>query len=162
VIDTSAITLSVLRQSLGQRFGLTADEGLALTLISFAYRAGLPAEADLVFDARFLRNPHYDQTLRPRTGLDPEVCAYVLGDPDCAAFQDAIRSMVLLLLPRFVQEGKKYVTVAIGCSGGRHRSVFLIESLAETLREAGWQPMVLHRELDRSERAKEVTGSAAA
>jgi UPF0042 nucleotide-binding protein len=162
ILDTSAISLPVLRQTIGQRFGLTPDEGLALTLISFAYRSGLPPEADLVFDARFLRNPHYDQTLRPRTGLDPEVCAYVRSDTDCAAFEEAIRSMVLLLLPRFVQEGKKYVTVAIGCSGGRHRSVFLIESLAKTLREAGWQPMVLHRELDRSERTKEVTGSAAA
>jgi RNase adapter protein RapZ len=162
ILDTSAIALPLLRQTIGQRFGLTADEGLALTLISFAYRAGLPPEADLVFDARFLRNPHYDQTLRPRTGLDPEVCAYVKNDPDCAAFQDAIRSMVLLLLPRFVQEGKKYVTIAIGCSGGRHRSVFLIESLAETLRQSGWQPMVLHRELERSERENETTGSAAA
>ena len=162
ILDTSAITLPVLRQTISQRFGLTADEGMALTLISFAYRAGLPPEADLVFDARFLRNPHYDQTLRPRTGLDPEVCAYVLSDPDCAAFQEAIRSMVLLLLPRFGQEGKKYVTVAIGCSGGRHRSVFLIENLAETLRQSSWQPMVVHRELDRSERATEATGSAAA
>jgi UPF0042 nucleotide-binding protein len=162
ILDTSAIALPVLRHTIGQRFGLTADEGLALTLISFAYRGGLPPEADLVFDARFLRNPHYDQTLRPRTGLDPEVCAYVLSDPDCAAFQESIRSMVLLLLPRFVQEGKKYLTIAIGCSGGRHRSVFLIENLAETLRQSGWQPMVLHRELDRSERAKEATGSAAA
>ena len=162
ILDTSAISLPALRQAVGQRFGLTADEGLSLTLISFAYRGGLPPEADLVFDARFLRNPHYDQTLRPRTGLDPEVCAYVQSDPDCAPFQDAIRSMVLLLLPRFVQEGKKYVTVAIGCSGGRHRSVFLIEGLAKTLRESGWQPMVLHRELDRAEREKEATGSAAA
>jgi RNase adapter protein RapZ len=162
ILDTSAITLPTLRQTIGQRFGLTADEGLALTLISFAYRGGLPPEADLVFDARFLRNPHYDQTLRPRTGLDAEVCAYVRNDPDCAAFQDAIRSMVLLLLPRFVQEGKKYVTIAIGCSGGRHRSVFLIESLADTLRGSGWQPMVLHRELGQTEREKETTGSAAA
>jgi RNase adapter protein RapZ len=162
VLDTSAMALPALRQTISQRFGLNAEEGLALTLISFAYRGGLPPEADLVFDARFLRNPHYDQVLRPRTGLDPEVCAYVKADPDCAAFQESIRSMVLLLLPRFVQEGKKYVTLAIGCSGGRHRSVFLIESLAQTLREAGWQPMVIHRELDRSERSHENTGSAAA
>ncbi|MCB8875485.1 RNase adapter RapZ [Acidisoma silvae] len=162
VLDTSALPLPVLRQRIGQRFGLSLDEGLSLTLISFAYRGGLPAEADLVFDARFLRNPHYDQTLRPRTGLDAEVCAYVAQDPDCAAFQTLIRSMVLLLLPRFVQEGKKYVTVAIGCSGGRHRSVFLIETLAKLLREAGWQPMVVHRELDRPEREKSLSGSAAA
>jgi len=162
VLDTSTLPLPVLRQTIGQRFGLSGAEGLSLTLISFAYRSGLPPEADLVFDARFLRNPHYDQTLRPRTGLDAEVCAYVAQDPDCAAFQEIIRSMVLLLLPRFVQEGKKYVTVAIGCSGGRHRSVFLIETLAKLLQEAGWQPMVVHRELDRSERDKAITGSAAA
>lgn len=162
VLDTSALPLPALRQTIGQRFGLSGAEGLSLTLISFAYRSGLPPEADLVFDARFLRNPHYDQTLRPRTGLDPEVCAYVAQDPDCAAFQEAIRAMVLLLLPRFVQEGKNYVTVAIGCSGGRHRSVFLIETLAKVLREAGWQPMVVHRELDRSDRDKDSTGSAAA
>ena len=162
VLDTSSLPLPVLRQRIGRRFGLSQDEGLSLTLISFAYRAGLPAEADLVFDARFLRNPHYDQTLRPRTGLDAEVCAYVAQDPDCVAFQDLIRSMVLLLLPRFVQEGKKYVTVAIGCSGGRHRSVYLIETLAKVLREAGWQPMVMHRELDRADRETGVAGSAAA
>jgi len=162
ILDTSTLPLPALRQVIGRRFGLNGDEGLALTLISFAYRGGLPPEADLVFDARFLRNPHYDQVLRPRTGLDPEVCAYVSSDPDCAAFQDAIRLMILLLLPRFVQEGKKYVTLAIGCSGGRHRSVFLVESLARTLREAGWAPMVIHRELDRSEALNETTGSAAA
>lgn len=149
VLDTSVLPLPELRQVIGKRFGLAAEEGLSLTLISFAYRAGLPPEADLVFDARFLRNPHYDPALRPRTGLDPEVCAYVRNDPDCAAFQEAIRAMVLLLLPRFVQEGKKYVTVAIGCSGGRHRSVFLIETLADVLRTAGWHPLVVHRELDR-------------
>jgi UPF0042 nucleotide-binding protein len=161
VLDTSALPLPALREAIGKRFGIAGEEGLSLTLISFAYRAGLPAEADLVFDARFLRNPHYDQTLRPRTGMDPKVCAYIRNDPDCGAFQEAIRSMVLLLLPRFVQEGKKYVTVAIGCSGGRHRSVFLIETLAELLRQAGWQPLVVHRELDR-EREKGLSGPAAA
>jgi UPF0042 nucleotide-binding protein len=162
VLDTSALALPALRQVITRRFGVNTEEGLALTLISFAYRGGLPPEADLVFDARFLRNPHYDQVLRPRTGLDPEVCAYVETDPDCTPFQHAILSMILLLLPRFVQEGKKYVTLAIGCSGGRHRSVFLVESLARKLRDAGWQPMVIHRELDRSERSHETTGSAAA
>ncbi|WP_284945196.1 RNase adapter RapZ [Acidisoma cladoniae] len=162
VLDTSALALPALRQVITRRFGVNTEDGLALTLISFAYRGGLPPEADLVFDARFLRNPHYDQVLRPRTGLDPEVCAYVETDPDCTPFQQAILSMILLLLPRFVQEGKKYVTLAIGCSGGRHRSVFLIESLARKLRDAGWQPMVIHRELDRAERSQDTTGSAAA
>jgi UPF0042 nucleotide-binding protein len=162
VLDTSALAPQMLRQIIGERFGLSASEGLALTLMSFAYRGGLPAEADMVFDARFLRNPHYDATLRPYTGLEPAVGAYIARDPDCAAFQDAITHMALLLLPRFVQEGKKYVTLAIGCSGGRHRSVFLIEVLATVLRNAGWKPNVVHRELDGVERTVATAGSAAA
>ncbi len=109
-----------------------------------------------MFDARFLRNPHYDPVLRPRTGLDPEVAAYVAADPDYAAFLARIRDLLALVLPRFVQEGKKYVTIAIGCTGGRHRSVHLIERLAAHLRapEGGaWRLTVTHRELAREEAA---------
>ena len=106
---------------------------MTVSLVSFAYPAGLPRDADLVFDARFLRNPHYDPVLRPRTGLDPEVAAYVAADPDYAAFLARMRDLLALVLPRFVQEGKKYVTIAIGCTGGRHRSVHLIERLAAHL-----------------------------
>jgi hypothetical protein len=101
--------------------------------VSFAYPAGLPREADLVFDARFLRNPHYDPILRDKTGLDPDVAAYVEADPDFFPFVDKVTDLLSLLLPRFVQEGKKYASVAIGCTGGRHRSVYIVELLAERL-----------------------------
>ncbi len=104
--------------------------------MSFAYPRGLPREADLVFDARFLRNPHYDPILQPRTGLDPEVGAYIEADPDYQAFFGKVTELVELLLPRFVQEGKKYATITFGCTGGRHRSVYLVEALAAHL--AAW------------------------
>ena len=126
-----------LRRLIERHFGAGSDaeeSRLVVSLISFAYPRGLPREADLVFDARFLRNPHYDPILRPRTGLDPEVGAFIEADPDFATFFDKLADLIDLLLPRFVQEGKKYATITIGCTGGRHRSVFLVEKLAEHLR----------------------------
>ena len=133
VIDTSELPLAALRRLIEQHFGAGADaerSRLAVSLISFAYPKGLPREADLVFDARFLRNPHYDPILRPRTGLDPEVGAYIEATRTSRHFLPRIADLVELVLPRFVQEGKKYATITIGCTGGRHRSVYLIEKLA--------------------------------
>jgi len=162
-IDTSSLPLPDLRQLIERHFGSEADSGasrLVVSLVSFAYPKGLPPDADLVFDARFLRNPHYDPILRPRTGLDPDVGAYVAADPDFKIFFGRVADLVDMLLPRFVQEGKKYTTVAIGCTGGRHRSVYLIEKLAERLAplsaagdqtELRWRLHVSHRELARSE-----------
>ena len=135
---------------------------MAVTLMSFAYPKGLPREADLVFDARFLRNPHYDPILRPLTGLDPVIGAYVAADPDCARFFAGITGIIDLVLPRFVQEGKKYATITIGCTGGRHRSVYLVEKLAAHLTTqmsptnvasatgARWRVHVSHRELEQA------------
>jgi len=146
-------------------FGAGSDaeaSRLVVSLISFAYPLGLPKEADLVFDARFLRNPHYDPILQPRTGLDPEVGAYIAADPDFTTFFVKLTDLVDMLLPRFVQEGKKYATVTIGCTGGRHRSVYLVEQLAGHLAsriaalrasggaEPGWRLHVTHRELARA------------
>ncbi len=134
---------------------------MVVSLTSFAYPRGLPREADLVFDGRFLRNPHYDPILQPRTGLDPEVGAYIEADPDFQAFFGKVTDLVDLLLPRFAQEGKKYVTIAFGCTGGRHRSVYLVEALAAHLGSRlaanaaggetgpGWRLHVAHRELAR-------------
>jgi UPF0042 nucleotide-binding protein len=134
---------------------------MVVSLISFAYPRGLPPEADLVFDARFLRNPHYDPILRPGTGLDAAVADYVEADPDFDNYFARITGVVDLVLPRFVQEGKKYATITIGCTGGRHRSVHLIEKLAKYLvaraRAADasaesatpWRLHVTHRELSR-------------
>ncbi len=152
VVDTSDLPPAELRRLVEGRFGPETPGdgyGLAVSLISFAYAAGLPPEADLVFDARFLRNPHYDPRLRPRTGLDPEVGAHIEADADYATFYAAISDMLTLLLPRFVQEGKKYATVAIGCTGGRHRSVYLVEKLSGHLMQAGWRVTRTHRELAR-------------
>ena len=136
VIDTSDLPLPALRQLIERHFGTAGDAAnrqLVVSLVSFAYSHGLPREADLVFDARFLRNPHYDPILQPRTGLDPEVGAYIAADPDYPAFFSQLAELVDLLLPRFVQEGKKYTTITIGCTGGRHRSVYLVEQLAAYL-----------------------------
>jgi UPF0042 nucleotide-binding protein len=163
-IDTSELPLASLRRLIDRHFGAASDADesrLVVSLISFAYRRGLPREADLVFDARFLRNPHYDAILRPGTGLDAEVGAYIEADPDFATFFAKMADLIEMLLPRFVQEGKKYAAITIGCTGGRHRSVYLVEKLARHLAERiaaaevsdgsrlGWRLHVMHRELAR-------------
>ncbi len=155
VIDTSDTSLPALRRQVESRFA-GGGLGLTLSLMSFGYPYGLPREADLVFDARFLRNPHYDPHLQPKTGMDADVAAYVEADPDFLTFFGQIEAMLRLLLPRFVQEGKKYVTIAVGCTGGRHRSVHIVEKLASGLvATAGLdmrhgQVTVAHRELQKA------------
>jgi UPF0042 nucleotide-binding protein len=145
LIDTSNLPLPRLRGLIEENFGAGAP-GLAISLVSFAYPAGLPGQADLVFDARFLRNPHYDPALRDRCGLDQEVGNFVEQDPDFAAYFAHITSIVEFLLPRFVQEGKKYATICVGCTGGQHRSVYMIEKLSAYLGDVGWRATVTHRE----------------
>jgi UPF0042 nucleotide-binding protein len=164
VIDTSELPLASLRRLIDRHFGTESDaeeSRLVVSLISFAYKFGLPREADLVFDARFLRNPHYDPILRPCTGLDAGVGAYIEADPDFASFFTKMADLTDMLLPRFVQEGKKYAAITIGCTGGRHRSVYLVEKLADHLAHRiavarasggtgfGWRLHVTHRELAR-------------
>ncbi len=157
VIDTSDLPTPALRRLIEGRYGPQAladsHAGLAVSLISFAFPAGLPRESDMVFDARFLRNPHYVEELRPRTGMDAAVAAYVEADPDFRGFFDTVAGLLGMVLPRFVQEGKKYATIAVGCSGGRHRSVRIVEKLAVYLSEAGWRVTTTHRELLREEAA---------
>ncbi len=151
VNDTSERSLAALRQWIDSNFGSGDGEAtaraLSVSLVSFGYPNGLPREADLVFDVRFLRNPHYDPVLRPLTGRDPSVAAYVLADPDYEIFFHRVTDLLDLLLPRFVQEGKKYVTIAIGCTGGRHRSVMSVERLARYLQAASWRVSITHREI---------------
>jgi RNase adapter protein RapZ len=153
VIDTSDLPPATLRQRIEQRYGSGGGHdrggGLALSLISFAFPAGLPQEAETVLDARFLRNPHYDPTLRQCTGLDPRVGRFVEADPYFAAFYTKVVDLLELLLPRFVQEGKKYASIAVGCTGGRHRSVHIVEKLAAHLTREGWRVTITHRELGR-------------
>ncbi|WP_158922692.1 RNase adapter RapZ [Acidisphaera sp. S103] len=160
VVDTSGLPIANLRRLIERYFGAGSDQArMVVSLVSFAYPKGLPREADLVFDARFLRNPHYDPILRPKTGMDRDVAAYIKADPDFAKYFSLLTGLVELALPRFVQEGKRYATITIGCTGGRHRSVYLIEKLAKHLTscvtaksadrtdDPCWQVFVTHREL---------------
>lgn len=148
VIDTSMAALPEFRQTLAAQFALDAQPGLSIMVLSFSYKHGLPREADLVFDVRFLRNPHYDDALRPQTGDNPDVAAYVQADPGYADFFGRLSDMIDALLPRYAQEGKRYLTIAIGCTGGRHRSVVVAEALGKHLREAGQRVDIRHRDRD--------------
>jgi len=146
-IDTSTLSERDLRQVIASQLGLGAGPGMVVFVTSFSYKNGLPREADLVFDVRFLRNPHYDARLRPLTGRDAAVVDYVASDPDYAGFLEGLTGMLSRLVPRYASEGKSYLTIAVGCTGGRHRSVAVAETLADALREADWRVILNHREL---------------
>jgi len=155
VIDTTDLTTNALQADLRRRFG-TPDETPTLTVMSFGFARGIPRNADLVFDMRFLRNPHWDPALRPLTGRDAGVIDYVAGDPAYPEALARIEDLLLLLLPRYHAEGKSYVTVAFGCTGGRHRSVHVALRVGQRLRDAGFSPTILHRDL--GDGARESTG----
>ncbi|MCC2664463.1 MAG: glmZ(sRNA)-inactivating NTPase [Geminicoccaceae bacterium] len=138
VIDTSQLSPARLRQLIAGHFGVAKGARPTLSVISFAYRNGLPREADLVFDVRFLANPHYVDELRPLTGLTEGVRSYVEGDPAYALLMERLEDLILPLLPFYQREGKSYLTLAFGCTGGRHRSIVVAESFAERLRNSGW------------------------
>ncbi len=149
VIETRALSVHELKGLVIERFG---DErsGLTITLTSFGFKHGLPTDLDMCFDARFLPNPYFVDALRSRSGLDADVAAYVLGQPDAAVFLDKVCDLVAFLIPRFVAEGKSYATVAIGCTGGRHRSVALVEAGVAVLRGLGFDVKVRHRDVGRN------------
>lgn len=148
-IDTTQLSIHDLRRILSGHFQRDAQATLQVFVTSFSFRLGLPREADLVFDVRFLTNPHYDPALRPLTGLDPAVAARVEGDADYPAFFRNLTDLLRPLLPRYNQEGKSYLTIAIGCTGGKHRSVFVAERLAAWLEGLGIRVNLSHRELNR-------------
>ena len=148
VIDTTDQPPGELKQILAGHFGLESDRGLVVFVTSFAYRNGLPREADLVLDARFLTNPHYVPELRALTGKDPAVAGYIAADPAFANFMDSVTRLLEPLLPRFAAEGKSYLTIAVGCTGGRHRSVAVAECIASWLKGRGGRVELRHRELD--------------
>jgi UPF0042 nucleotide-binding protein len=147
-IDTSALTPHQFKQLLAGHFAIGLAAGMRISVMSFSFRRGLPREADLVFDVRFLKNPHYDPALKPKTGVDPEVVAFIATDPDYEPFMARLEGMIGPLLPRFDAEGKSYLTVAVGCTGGRHRSVAVAERLAGWLRGAGRSVTLSHRDVD--------------
>lgn len=148
VIDTSQLTPWSLKRQLMARFALTEGTGLRVLVTSFSFRHGVPREADLVFDVRFLRNPHYEPELRPLTGQDSRVGNYISEDPDFDAFLERLQGLFELLLPRFETEGKSYLTIAIGCTGGRHRSVLVSETLSRWIETRGLRVQLHHRDLE--------------
>ena len=148
MIDTSAMTSNDLQGHIRQLFAPdSADGAMTLTLSSFGFARGMPPLADLVFDMRFLDNPHWVPTLRELTGQDAPVGEHIEKDPAFADTFARIRDLLVMLLPRYVAQGKPYVHVAFGCTGGRHRSVYTAERMAESLRAAGFSPTVRHRNL---------------
>lgn len=159
VVDTTETAPNALQQQIRERFG-TPGDAPTLTIMSFGFARGLPRSADIVLDVRFLRNPYWEESLRELTGLDPGVAAYVAADEGYGAVGD-MESLLLSLLPRYRAEGKSYLTVAFGCTGGRHRSVHVAERVATRLREAGFSPTVEHRDLASRPR-ESVEGGAGA
>ena len=147
LIDTSRLASNELQQSIRARFADAATRSMTVTITSFGFARGMPPLADLVFDMRFLDNPHWIPELREQTGRDPAVANHIEGDPGFAPAFAAIRACVLELLPRYEAQDRAYLTIAFGCTGGRHRSVYTAERMAEVLRETGRQPTVLHRNL---------------
>lgn len=151
LIDTSMLTIHDLRRLIEMEFRLAPGTSLFVIVTSFSYRRGLPREADLVFDVRFLDNPHWDLDLRPLTGLDDRVQAYIKADPDFTTFFEGLIGLLGPLLPRYNREGKRYLTLAVGCTGGKHRSVFVAERLADWLRRMGLRVGVVHRDIPQTE-----------
>jgi RNase adaptor protein for sRNA GlmZ degradation len=147
VIDTTDLSVTDLRRRIAERLGRSGAHPLTVTIQSFGFAQGLPRNADLVFDMRFLANPHWDVTLRPLTGEDPRVAAFIAADPAYAPAIDRIADLLLTLLPGYGREGKAYLTIAIGCTGGRHRSVAVARELAARLTAAGHAPLLVHRDV---------------
>ncbi len=148
VIDTSQLNVHELRHRVEAAFGGDAAP-LRATVMSFGFKYGIPVDADVVLDARFLPNPHWDDALRERTGLDPDVRSYVVETPAAQAFLDEATRLLQIMAEGYLREGKRYVTVAVGCTGGKHRSVALAEETARRLSPMGIESVVVHRDLGR-------------
>ena len=150
VLDTSELNVHELRDRLRELFDVDQTAGaLQTSIVSFGYKHGLPIDVDLVFDCRFLPNPHWVDELRALTGTDPRVRDYVLAQPETAPFLDEMERLFALLLPAYVREGKSYLSIGIGCTGGRHRSVVIATELARRLEPLGVTPRVHHRDIER-------------
>jgi UPF0042 nucleotide-binding protein len=149
VIDTSSLNVHELRAAVEGALEGPVDPSLRATVVTFGYKYGLPVDADLVLDCRFIPNPHWIPELRPRSGLDLDVSLYVLGQPGAEEVLDRVRDLVVLTAPGFLKEGKRYLTIAVGCTGGKHRSVAMAEELMARLRSQGIEGRVVHRDLGR-------------
>ncbi|MBI1418633.1 MAG: RNase adapter RapZ [Limimaricola sp.] len=160
LIDTTTLTPHDLRAALQRWFGHSGDKAMSVLLQSFSYKRGLPHDLDMVLDCRFLRNPHWDAGLRPRDGRDPQVAAFVEADPAFAPFHDRVADLLESLLPAYRAEGKTHFGIGLGCTGGQHRSVVMVETLAKTLAERGWPVSKRHREVERRGQPAADAGAA--
>ncbi|WP_114965279.1 RNase adapter RapZ [Alkalilacustris brevis] len=149
LINTSEMTPHDLRAELHRWFAGSENPGLAVSVHSFSYRRGVPRGLDMVFDCRFLRNPHWEPGLRARDGRDPEVAAHIRADSRFGVFLSKVRDLIEFLLPAHAEEGKAHLAIGFGCTGGQHRSVMMVESVAAALAQSGWRVSKRHRELER-------------
>lgn len=149
IIDTSDLKPVQLRERIIQRFALTDKQVFNVHVLSFGFKHGIPIDADLVFDVRFLPNPHYIDHMRPKTGLDKEVSDYVLKWSETQQFNEKLNDLLLYMLPHYKREGKSQLVIAIGCTGGKHRSVTLAEYFKKVLGEEGYQTYVTHRDVEK-------------
>jgi UPF0042 nucleotide-binding protein len=147
VVDTTKFNVHELRAQLTERFqGGDSDKNLLISCVSFGYREGVPEDADLVFDVRFLPNPHFIPKFRPLTGRNPEVAKYIRSFPQTREFINRISELLIYLIPHYIREGKSYLTIAFGCTGGKHRSVMIAEDVKKRLAKAGYNVKVVHRD----------------
>ncbi len=149
VIDTSELNIHQLRDRMAELFGVGKGQTMRITVLSFGYTHGIPLDVDIVIDCRFLPNPHYVDELRPLSGLDAPVADYVMSQPVTGEFLQRMESLLALLVPQYVAEGKSYLTVAFGCTGGRHRSVAVTEHFAGVLAAMDHEPAVVHRDIEK-------------
>jgi len=149
VIDTTALNVHQLTDRIAEAFGTSETTRLRVSVISFGFKYGIPVDADHVADMRFLPNPHWVPALRPRTGQDPEVSAYVLGRPGAGEFLDGYVPLLAGVAEGYLREGKRFMRVAVGCTGGKHRSVAMAEEIARRLGERGYVTRAIHRDLGR-------------
>jgi RNase adapter protein RapZ len=148
VIDTTELTIHQLKSRLTELFAPDVEgSGMQTAIVSFGYKHGLPLDVDIVLDCRFLPNPFWEEELRSLSGLQAPVREFVLGQPEAAPFLDRVEDLLALLIPAFEREGKSYLTIAFGCTGGRHRSVAVAEEMAARLRQRGVEPRINHRDL---------------
>lgn len=148
-IDTSRFNVHELRQFVTARFKNPDKRPMLVSVVSFGYRYGVPSDADLVFDVRFLPNPHFVPRLRPYNGKNPKVRRYIRSFPQTGEFLRRIEGLLIYLIPHYIREGKSYLTIAFGCTGGKHRSVMLAESVKEALEKRGYSAKVAHRDIEK-------------
>jgi UPF0042 nucleotide-binding protein len=149
VIDTTQFNVHELRNFITSRFQNPEKSPMLVSVVSFGYRYGVPSDADLVFDVRFLPNPHFVPRLRPFTGKDPKVRRYIRSFPQTNEFLRRMESLLVYLIPHYIREGKSYLTIAFGCTGGKHRSVMMSESIQKSLEKRGYSTKVVHRDIEK-------------